>query len=221
LTANVQYTLAKSIDDAGFSATNPQLQLIAQNWLDLRADRALSTFDQRHQVVASAQYTTGMGAGAGALLSGWRGALYKEWTATAAITTGSGSPMTPIYLAAVHGTGVTGSIRPNYNGQSIYSDGANGVYLNRAAYTAPAAGQWGNAGRDSIIGPRQFIMNASFARTIRVNDRVNADLRFDANNVLNHVTFQNWNALISSAQFGAPAVANQMRKITTTVRLRF
>jgi hypothetical protein len=221
LTANVQYTLAKSIDDAGFSATNPQLQLIAQNWLDLRADRALSTFDQRHQVVASAQYTTGMGSGAGALLSGWRGAIYKEWTATAAITTGSGSPLTPIYLNAVHGTGITGSIRPNYTGQPIYTDGANGVYLNSAAYTAPAPGQWGNAGRDSIIGPRQFIMNASFARTIRVNDRVNADLRIDANNVLNHVTFQNWIAFISSKQFGAPAAPSQMRKITTSVRLRF
>jgi hypothetical protein len=92
--------------------------------------------------------------------------------------------------------------------------------LNRAAYVAPV-GHWGNAGRNSITGPSQFAMTASFARTIRVNDRVNADLRFDATNVLNHVTFQNWNALMTSAQFGAPAAANPMRKIQTTLRLRF
>src|SRR5947208_11936057 len=80
LTANFQYTLSKAIDDAGFSTTNP---LIAQDWLDLRAERSVSNFDQRHQVVAQVQYTTAMGSAPGALLSGWRGALFKEWTATA------------------------------------------------------------------------------------------------------------------------------------------
>src|SRR5947208_1399109 len=93
-TANLQYTLAKAIDDAGFSTTNP---LIAQNWLDLHAERSLSNFDQRHQVVATAQYTTGMGVGGGMLLGGWRGALFKEWTVTAALNKGSGLPLTPIY----------------------------------------------------------------------------------------------------------------------------
>jgi hypothetical protein len=216
LTANIQYTLSKAIDDAGFSTQSP---LIAQNWLDLHAERGLSTFDQRHQVVAQAQYTTGMGTGAGALLSGWRGALYKEWTATAQITAGSGQPLTPIYLAAVRGTGVTGNIRPDYTGAPIYASGSS-VFLNRAAYVAPV-GHWGNAGRDSIIGPSQFAMTASFARTIRVNDRVNADLRFDASNVLNHVTFPNWNAVTTSALFGSPTAANAMRTVQTTLRLRF
>jgi hypothetical protein len=216
LTANIQYTLSKAIDDAGFSTTNP---LIAQNWLDLSADRSLSNFDQRHQVVAQAQYTTGMGSAPGALLSGWRGALFKVWTATAQITAGSGSPLTPIYLAAVKGTGVTGSIRPDYTGAPIYTSGG-GVFLNHAAYVAPN-GHWGNAGRNSIIGPSQFAMTASLARTLRVNDRVNADLRLDATNILNHVTYQNWNAIITSAQFGAPSSTNPMRKIQTTLRLRF
>jgi hypothetical protein len=216
LTANIQYTLSKSIDDAGFSTSSV---LIAQNWLDVRADRGLSTFDQRHQVVAQTQYTTGMGAGLGSFLSGWRGALYKEWTATAQVTAGSGMPLTPIYLSAVNGTGITGSIRPDYTGAPIYTSGG-GVFLNQAAYVKPA-GHWGNAGRDSITGPSQFAMTGSFARTIRINDRVNADLRFDASNVLNHVTFQNWNSFISSRQFGAPASPNAMRKIQTTLRLRF
>src|SRR5207302_5796821 len=57
-TANIQYTLAKALDNAGF--TGPS-SLIAQNWLDLTAERALSGFDQRHQVTAQAQYTSGMG----------------------------------------------------------------------------------------------------------------------------------------------------------------
>ena len=46
---------------------------IAQNWLDLRAERALSTFDQRHLLNLPAQYTSGQGLGGGTLMSGWRG----------------------------------------------------------------------------------------------------------------------------------------------------
>lgn len=87
-----------------------------------------------------AQYTTGMGLGGGTLLSGWKGALTKEWTFLSQITAGSGFPQTPIYLAAVPGTGVTGSIRPSYTGASIYA-APPGYFLNRAAYTAPQPGQ--------------------------------------------------------------------------------
>ena len=62
------------------------------------------------------QYTTGMGLRGGSLLSGWRGALFKEWTASTQINAGSGLPLTPVYLAVVQGHGVTGSIRPDYTG---------------------------------------------------------------------------------------------------------
>jgi hypothetical protein len=63
--ASVQYTFAKAIDDAGIGG-NP----IAQNWLDLRAERALSNFDQRHQVALEMQYTTGMRTGIGTFWDG-------------------------------------------------------------------------------------------------------------------------------------------------------
>src|ERR1039458_455030 len=67
------------------------------------------------------QYTTGMGMGGKTLLSGWRGTLFKEWSWLTAITAGSGLPETPIYLAVVPGTGVTGSIRPEYTGAPLYT----------------------------------------------------------------------------------------------------
>jgi hypothetical protein len=125
-----------------------------------------------------------------------------------------------VYLAPVPGTGVTGTIRPNYTGASIYSAPA-GLFLNPAAYAAPASGQWGNAGRDSIRGPLQFNLNGSLARTFRVRDRYSLDLRFDAANLLNHVTYPGWNTTINSAQFGLPVAANAMRTMQTTLRLRF
>ena len=219
-TASLQYTFAKAIDDAALGGMGQGGQVIAQDWLDLSAERGLSPFDQRHLLNAMLQYSTGVGLAGGTLMGGWKGALSKDWTFMTQINAGSGLPLTPIYPSAVSGTGVTGSIRPDYTGAGIY-DAPQGLHLNPAAVAAPASGQWGNAGRNSITGPSEFNLNASMSRTFRLGDRWNADLRFDAVNALNHVTFPSWVTTITSAQFGLPASANGMRKIQTTLRLRF
>ena len=237
-TALLQYTFSKSIDNAALGGrnqtvaanqssasnqgapANPVAPVIAQDWLDLSAERGLSTFDQRHQLNAQLQYTTGMGLHGGTLLSGWKGALFKEWTLGSQITAASGLPLTPIYLTAVEGTGVTGSIRPDYTGAPLYN-APSGFFLNPAAYTAPQAGQWGNAGRNSITGPSQFALNASLGRVFRASERLSLDFRVDATNALNHVTFPSWNSIVTSAQFGLPNPANPMRSLQTTLRLRF
>jgi hypothetical protein len=200
-------------------ATSAATPTIAQNWLDLRGERGLSAFDQRHLLSLQTQYTTGMGLGGKTLMSGWKGTLFKEWTVMTQITAGSGLPESPIYLATVPGTGVTGSIRPEETGAGIYAAPA-GLFLNPAAYTAPLKGQWGNAGRDSVIGPSQFSLNTSFGRTFR-RDRYSLDFRIDSVNFLNHVTYTSWDATINSTQFGLPAAANAMRSMQGTLRLRF
>ena len=243
-TGILQYTFSKSIDDDAAlggqgavvtpsavtqsgattligpaSGGSPPTFAIAQNWRDLNAERGLSTFDQRHLLSLQLQYTTGMGVAGGTLLSGWRGTLLKEWTFATLTTAGSGLPQTPTYLSPVEGTGVTGTLRPEYTGAPLYAAPA-GRFLNPAAYIAPVPGQWGNAGRDSITGPAQFTLNASLGRTFRVSDRLNLDLRFDVTNALNHVTFTTWNSIVNT-QFGLPAGANAMRSLVTNLRVRF
>jgi hypothetical protein len=136
------------------------------------------------------------------------------------VTAGSGLPQTPVYLAPVEGTGVTGTIRPEYTGAPLYAAPA-GFFLNPAAYTAPPPGPWGNAGRNSVAGPAQFTLNASLGRIFRLSDRFNLDFRVDAVNALNHVNFTAWNTTVNNAQFGLPAAANAMRSVQTTLRLRF
>ncbi len=232
-TATLLYTYSKSSDDdaefggqghvttSALGETPPTAApTIAQNWLDLRAERSLSTFDQRHVVSLNMQYSTGVGLHGGTLFSGWRGRLFKDWTVTSQFNAGTGLPETPIFLAAVPGTGVTGTIRPNRTGAPLYGAGS-GYFLNAAAYTAPAAGQWGTAARDSITGPGQLTLNSSFARTLRLRDPMNLDLRIDSTNLLNHVTFTTWNSTINSSTFGLPTSANAMRSLQTTLRLRF
>jgi len=192
---------------------------LAQNWLDLKAERGLSTFDQRHLLNLQAQYTTGMGLGGKTLMSGWKGTLFKEWTVVTQLAVGSGLPETPVYLAAVPGTGVTGSLRPDDTGAPLYA-APSGLFLNPTAYAAPPTGQWGNAGRDSIIGPAQFSLNGSLGRTFRL-DRWNLDLRVDTTNFLNHPTFASWDTTTNSTQFGLPTAVNAMRSLQATMRLRF
>jgi trimeric autotransporter adhesin len=204
------------------SASSSQASpLIAQNWLDLSAERGLSNFDQRHLANFILQYTTGMGLGGGTLLSGWRGALFKEWTFLSNLTAGTGLPLTPVYSATIiSGTGISGTVRPEYTGAPLYA-APPGLSLNPAAYTLPPPGDWGNAGRNSITGPAQFSWNASMGRTFRVNDRFNLDIRFDSINPLNHVTFPGWYTTINSPQFGLPNGTNPMRSMQATARLRF
>jgi hypothetical protein len=214
--ASLQYTFAKALDNAALGGRGQGQQVIAQNWLDLSAERGLSLFDQRHALTFNAQYSTGVGLRGGALMSGWRGQLFKGWTFVTQITAGSGFPQSPSYVAAVNGTAVTGPIRPYYTGAPLY-DGLPGYYLNSAAFDAPLLGQWGNAGRNIIIGPSQFVLNASMARTFKDV----FDLRFDSTNALNHVTYTSWNSTFPSPQFGLPAAANAMRTVQVTARVRF
>jgi hypothetical protein len=224
LTANLTYTYSKSIDDdyqmggSGGTGVNPQ---VAQDWHHPEAQRGLSTFDQRNVLSFSAQYTTGMGIGGKTLLSGWRGAAYKEWTVLTSITAASGLPETPSDPLPVPNTSYSGIFRASYAGGPVTGSPKPGFYLNPNAFVLPASGQFGNARRDSIPGPDQFTMNASLARTFRLHDRYTLDAHLDANNVLNHVAYTGWVNTVGTPQYGFPANAGSMRSMQITMRLRF
>ena len=224
-TATVEYTYSKALDDAPLmagaqvSTASEGGPLIAQNWLDLRAERALSDFDQKHRVAIQGQYSTGVGIKGGTLLTGWMGAALKEWTFVASLNIGSGLPETPVYFAALSGTGVTGTLRPDATGAPI-QDAPTGLFVNPAAFRPPRSGQWGNASRNSITGPSQFSLNASLVRTFRLG-WFGIELRMNVMNVLNHVTFKSWNTTVNNVQFGLPNGTNAMRSIQPELRVRF
>lgn len=236
LTATLEYTYAKASDDAsafsgsaitanGSSVSTVQSggggsTSIAQNWQNLGGELSRSPFDQRNLLTFTGQYTTGEGLHAGALMSGWKGTAFKDWTIVTSLTVGSGLPLTPIYQSTVTGIGVPWIIRPDATGVSVSAAPA-GRNLNPAAFAAPAAGQFGTAQRDSITGPSQFSLNAGFSRTFRVNSRVDATWETQATNVLNRVTPTSWIATWNSPAFGSTAGWGQMRKLSTTIRVRF
>jgi hypothetical protein len=237
--ASLLYTYSKSIDDdaalggqghsssasqtdfsTGSAASTSANAQIAQNWLDLKAERSLSSFDQRHLLNLQAQYTTGQGLEGGTLFGGWRGKALKEWTLLTQISVGTGLPETPVFPVAVPGTGWIGSLRPSLTGAPI-SGGQKGTHINPAAFAVPAAGTWGTAGRNSITGPNQFSLDGAMQRTFRPSKLFYLDARIDATNLLNHAVFTSWNSTLESAQFGLPQSVNPMRSLQATIRVRF
>lgn len=207
LSALGQYTFSKATDNApAFTTADLNGAVIAQNWQDLEAEHARSSFDQRHAVTAQVEYSG----------RGW----LRDWTFTSQLSAGSGLPLTPVYLTPLAGTGLTGAVRGSLTGAPV-DDAPSGYYVNPAAFIAPVAGEWGTAGRNSITGPAQFSLNAGVTRTFVLGNRWTADWRIDATNVLNRVTYAGINTIVGSPQFGLPNRANQMRKLLSSIRVRF
>jgi hypothetical protein len=223
--SSATYTFAKAIDDSALGGRGQGVNVIAQNWLDLSAERALSSFDQRHTLAFQMQYTSGQGIGGGTLLSGWRGALLKEWTVATTISVGTGTPLTPQVPLTTSGTGVNGVLRPDVTGVPIFpAPAGSGYAFNPGAFVVAPTGQFGDAGRDVITGPLHFSLNGSLGRVFRVKDRYSLELRIDATNAINHVTYTGYivNVAPGNPQFGLPSTStNAMRDVITNLRLRF
>ena len=117
--ANAGYQFSKSIDDAGTGGRGQGNTPVAQNWLDLAAERGLSSFDARHNLNLQFQYSTGMGRSGGTLVNGWKGALMKDWTFGGNVSLRSGNPFTATVggnRSQVSGTAVSNTLRANATG---------------------------------------------------------------------------------------------------------
>ncbi len=221
LMVHASYQFSKSIDDAGTGGRGQGNTPVAQNWLDLDAERALSNFDSRHNLNLQLQYSTGMGVAGGTLMNGWKGKLFKDWTITSAINVHSGNPLTATVggnLSQISGTAVSNTLRADATGESI---AAAGLLFNTAAFSAPDAGEWGTAGRNTIPGPTVFTLNGGIGRIIRFGERRSLDLQLQSQNALNRVTITNWGTVLGSNTYGLATTAAAMRKITVNLRFRF
>ena len=207
LGGQVSYSLNKAIDDTG----------TAQNWLDLSAERARTAGVRNQTANFSLQYSTGVGARGGALVNGWKGVLFKDWTVMPGVTLASGAPINVTDNQLVIGGTSSASERLNYTGAPVL---LNGV-LNKAAFTEPASGQYGNLGRNVFNGPGQFSTNLSANRTFRLADRKNLTFSVQMSNPINHPVVTGWYTSYNSLQFGVPSNYSGMRTISFNMRLSF
>jgi hypothetical protein len=77
------------------------------------------------------------------------------------------------------------------------------LYFDPTAFAQPAAGTYGNTGRNAFRGPGYFNMNLSLARQFRLTERFGLQFRADAMGFTNTPHFNNPNATCCGTNFGA------------------
>jgi hypothetical protein len=214
------YQFAKSIDDS--STFGGAGNTVAQNWLDLSAERGLSSFDIRHQFTTGFVWTSPIaGPGSHVAADSKVGRILKDWQISGNITAQTGNPLTARVLGNTQQlaqTGGTGSGRAEATGESVT---AGGGFFNLAAFSVPASGTYGDAGRNTIPGPGLFTLNSAFARSFTIAERRRIEFRIETTNTLNNVNYTNLYTVVNAANYGLPSAAGAMRTIQAVVRLRF
>jgi hypothetical protein len=204
------YTFSKSLDDTSFLNGNAVVQ-----WENnLALERALSNFDQRHNLRLNYMFQSPVSA----QRSGFRWNLLRGWTIGGTLTASSGLPHTAMVAGDTAGTGLIGALRAEATGMPV-TDGSG--FFNLGAFTLPASGTYGNAARNTIPGIPYYSLTASFFRSFRIDDKRRIEFRIDSTNPLNSVNITGVNTTVGSINYGLATVASPMRSVTATVRLRF
>jgi len=217
------YAFSKSIDNA--SSIGGGSVTVAQNDNNLRAERGLSSFDQRHKLSGDFMYQLPFGANKRWLGEGGKwAAVFGDWTLNGSFGFASGMPFTATVKgdAASLARGVNGSLRANYNGERIALDHpTRNQWFNTAAFSAPASGMYGTAGRDTIIGPGSISFNLSMSKDFILGATRGLQVRADVNNVLNHANYTSIDTVVNSPTFGRVTAVGAMRSMSVTARFRF
>lgn len=229
LSALVSYTWAKSIDNAsGFfpSAGDPNFP---QNSYDTRAERGRSNFDVRHRFSASYSYDLPFGKGKAWLSdAGWATPIVTGWQTYGAISLQTGRPFTVAILADIENSntgrsnlGFGYNDRPNIVGAARLSNPSVERWFNTAAFTFPAFGSFGNAGRNILDGPGFQNINFSIVKNTAIREAMNLQFRAEFFNLFNHPNFNLPDNFLGSPTFGRITSAESPRRVQFGVKLIF
>ena len=244
------YTFSKSIDDAssiGAGATSGASRAglgaggtaagggggssgggaasVAQNALDLSAERGLSSFNQTHKFTADYLWELPFGHDKRWLTGNTPlRAILGDWQWSGDWTIASGLPFTPRILGSADeiNRGTNGTLRPDVvPGQSVsLSNPSIGEWFNTSAFAVPA-GPYGDARRNSIIGPGTLLFDMAFTKVIPMKESRVLEFRAQATNIFNIPNYSSIDATFNSPTFGRVTAVGAMRQITMTARFRF
>jgi outer membrane receptor protein involved in Fe transport len=219
------YTWSRSMDQSSGIRVQGQDTLFPQNSYCVKCEWGPSAFDTRHRFVTSALYDVPVGKGrrvgvsnpvANAIVGGWQ--IGGIWTVQ------TGFPITPTVGGADRSGNGAGFDRPNATGVTPYLDAPTpSRWWSTAAFVGNTPGIFGNAGRNSLVGPRYFTLDASAHKEFAMpweNHRL--QFRFEAFNILNHPVWGIPNANVLSAGFGTiTGTAVSMRQIQMALKYAF
>jgi len=202
-----------------------------QDPFDLSAEWALSGFNPTHSLRAFVRYQLPFGDRArflnhGGVLAG----ILSHWSLSDMTSFSSGLPYTAFVAGNasnnVNGLAPFGGLRADATGLSVTlpsSQQSTLNYFNTAAFAVPVAGEFGNAGRNTIPGPPSLNFNMALDRLITLSrdKNITADFRVATNNTFNMVNFTSLSNIVNSNTFGRVTGVSSMRTMTLSLRLRF
>jgi len=190
-------------------------------------DRGSGTFDRRNIFNFNYTYAPPFFLHSGSLLQ--RYAL-GGWQLAGVTVAESGSPINIYYNGSdTLGLGGNTTNRPNLIGPVTYAK-TQKSWFNTASFAAPLA-PWnggttgfGNAGKDTIVGPGLFNWNISIYKDIPlspVREGLNLQLRAESYNTFNHTEFNNIDTGFTDSTFGQVTSTYDPRELQFGAKLTF
>jgi len=208
--ANYAYT--HEIDN-GSNGSGDGDEINPQNALCQACEWASGAWDATHVVNGNAVYELPFGRGKQMLNHGGvASAIAGNWQLTTTALARTGFPVNvvlPGSYTAPDGNN-SGTQRPSLvPGVSLTPPGGRNRanWINPAAFTLPAAGEFGDAPRDLLRGPGTWQVDIGGAKTIQFGERVQLEFRSEFFNIFNHPQLgqpQPTCDLSSSAPTGCP-----------------
>jgi hypothetical protein len=220
--ALVGYTLSKSRDNGSGIRTLDGDALFPQNSNCFECEWGLSIFDVRHRVVSSMLYELPFGDGKPSLQSGIGAAILGGWQVSNIMSLSSGFPRDP---AAGQDRANTGSTnRPNVVAGQDPNDGPKTIqeWFNTAAFALQPQFTYGNAERNSIIGPGIFNFDMSIMRNFRFGGNYNLQFRLEVFNAFNQPVWNDPNTAVTNPNYGRIlSTRKPMRELQLGVKFAF
>ena len=193
----VTYTYSKSIDNksgsavTGGSDSNPSS--LPMDPFNISLDRGLSSFDRRNRFVAAFNYNLPIGRSQ-AIGGNWNAAtdaILGGWQVNGILTLSSGLPFNVFATSSAKCGCTAGELRPNRikDGRLPSSQQSPNHWFDATAFTDPAPGTYGNAGRNIIPGPGLANMDFSLFKKFSFGESRSLQFRAEFFNLFNHANF--------------------------------
>ncbi|MBI4873808.1 MAG: TonB-dependent receptor [Acidobacteria bacterium] len=217
------YTWARAIGD-----TNDQTGDIGDNqvYMDVynrRLDRGPDALDVVHRFAWSSTYDLPWGKGRAWLKQGWASQALGGWTLGSIANIQSGGPFTVTMQTDTSNAFLAGGLRANVlrDGNLPKAQRTAGRWFDTGAFAAPAAYQFGSAGRGILRGDGRINFDFSVNKNVPFGEARYVQLRADFFNAFNHPDFGLPNRGLGSANFGTIGSATDGRSIQFGLRVAF
>jgi hypothetical protein len=217
LTFDANWTWSHSIDDASDPGPTLNETNLPQDVRNLAAEKASSSFDHRHRVVVSFVYQFPLLGDS----NQWMRAFLGRWQAGGNFTAQSGAPFTLNIASDQANIGSGPAQRPNVLGNPNDGPKTPEEWFNTSIFSLPALYTFGNAPRNSVIGPNLQELDLSLQKEIPLTEAVKLQFRAEAYNLLNRPNFNIPNRTAFTANFGRISSAQDSRQLQFALKLAF